>query len=1230
MINNRFKILGDLGEGGVGEVFLVEDALSGQREAMKVFSSSAAQGLDVDEVRREFSILVHLSHPNLVKVFDFGRVIAADESNLVGKYFYTMEYLEGKDSLSYFNAFPFGAERTELIEVAFLQVLGVLEYIHRQGIIHFDIKPQNLIVNETGDQEKIFVKLTDFGFSSSRRETVDHPVRGTLEYTAPELLQGLSTDHRIDLYSLGSTMYHLLSGHPPFEASTSVDLVKKVLTEQPPPLEGTCSESSLLVDAVETLCQREPDRRHASALDVLLRFSSSSHAPLVKQCLTLAQRPKFAGRQKEKMIITEALESALRAEEAPRVLALSGTEEMGKSELLKEIAKVARARCVTVVEARVSSPQSPFESLFPVLRQVELELLSMGKLADLLSTKPIAELIQDSEVEHVAHSHARFLLAASKAFPLVLIVDDFDKIDSPSAKTITYLSEMLTGSRLVVLVSATGDSSLAFPFDQSVTRRIHLEELSLQEVTELVRASLGDQYVLAAIPEKLYELYGGVPPLIVQAVGMIADLLPLESYRDAGRIGEFANELERFLPASLEGFFARRFGKLTKEELLLLQVLASFDSPPSLKLLSDLVPMQPHRLNSCLDLLEHEGHVARLDNGNRCTIRHSKLKRHLYGTIGEARTKLHSFIASALKRLVEAGESTELEELARQYSLAGDRLVASSWYEVAGERAIQSQSLSRAVDNFERALELRTSKSDEHGYATLQEKLAQAYFDSGSYRKSSQQYELLLAHPDETDGRRSALSVALGKALSRSGEHAQALGHFEEALRLASQPSTRFEISQEIIALKIATGYYNEAAELCRVQRESALQSPSKEMLASVETHLGRAEFLRGNYEAARNSFTAALQIYREVQNRRRTVDALLNLGNVLSVTKDYHGALDHWEQALSLGRELGTLHHEGQVQNNMGIAHYMLREYDEARACYMRAKEVFEELRSKNGLALALTNLGEVAYAEGEYEQALEWWEKSLDLNEEMKDSGGIAESLLHLARALLSFGEVKQAQVNLQEAEIIIEERDLSTFRAQLSYLKGLRSLALMSFEDAQVAFLTAREAFEMEGDYEKRLLSQLRLGETLIAIGEYIEAARLLVSMLHDQKLKSLPLIKAECLYLLGSIAENHPEATQEKPLGCFKQGLELIENEVLGEINWKLSYAIAKEYARRRQRKKAERQYMNAQLIIEHLSSRIKSTKLREQYLSVDHKSTILSEIASYLRQQKGDSRVQVEG
>jgi tetratricopeptide (TPR) repeat protein len=579
--------------------------------------------------------------------------------------------------------------------------------------------------------------------------------------------------------------------------------------------------------------------------------------------------------------------------------------------------------------------------------------------------------------------------------------------------------------------------------------------------------------------------------------------------------------------------------------------------------------------------------------------------------------------------MVEAEGWTEYEELGRQYSLGGDQLAASSYYEAAGDRAVQHQSLSRAADNFERAIELKHGRLDEHEYLALQERLARVYFESGAYRKSSHIYELLLAHLDEDDTRGSPLSFALGKALSRSGEHAQALSHFEEALRLAPQPSARFEILQEIIALKIATGYYNAAVELCQTQREFALHAPSKEMLASVETHLGRAEFLRGNYEPARDSFTTALQIYREVQNRQRTVDALINLGNVLSVTRDYRGALEHWEQALSLGRELGTLHHEGQVQNNMGIAHYMLHEYAEARACYMRAKEVFEELRSKNGLALAFTNLGEVAYAEGDYEQALGWWKKSLDLNEEMKDSGGIAESLLQLARVSWSFGEVKQAQANLQRAESIIEERDLSTFRGQLSYLKGLQSLTLNSLEDARAAFLTAREAFENEGDYEKRSLAQLRLCEALIALGEHVEAAKLLTSMLDGQQLKSFPLTKAECLYLVGCIARDHPEDSQEKPLGCFKQGLELIENEVLGEISWKLSYAIAKEYSRRGQREKAERHYLNAQLIIEHLASRIKSTNLREQYLSVDHKSTILSEIASYLKQQKGDSRVQVE-
>jgi serine/threonine protein kinase/tetratricopeptide (TPR) repeat protein len=1235
MINRRFKILAELGEGGTGKVFRVEDTLTGQHVALKAFSPSTAEAMDVEEVRNEFSILVNLSHPNLVRVYEFGTVLQSDDRDLIGRPFYTMEYLEGRDSLAFFKDRALNPEKIELLEKVLLQTLGVLEYIHREGIIHFDIKPQNLIITEPREDSEISVKLTDFGFSAAKFEAVDFPVRGTLEYAAPEMLQGLPIDSRLDLYSLGATAHHLLHGHCPFEDRDPVELVKKVLTKPYPRSRQLPEESSLLSKVIETLCQKDPERRYATAFDGLLEFNAPKYASLIKSCQTFIHRPRFTGRKKEIEFIEEALENLARGGQNEEVIAVLGDEGMGKTELLKEITRATRSRGIMALETRVSTSQDPFESIRPALHYLQLELESRGSAEKLpgASVPPSRSSGSTSdwnaELDRMAHSYSRFMLGASKLLPFILVSDDFDKIDQSSQATIVHLSKNLAGARLMVLVSATGDLSTQLPFEDEVNHRVFLDELSGQDVAELIRNSLGEQFAASKIPEKLYELYGGIPPLIEQAVRVIVEVLPLSAFNDPEKLAEFADNLEAVLPSSLEEFFARRFSKLTKEELLLLQVLACFEHPPDVELLKNLVPMQAQRLEGYLNLLQQEGHASLIDNRNRCSLRHSKLKHYLYESIGETRKKLHLFIALAMKQMLDGARWPDLEELARQLSLGGDANSASFYYEIAGEQAAQHQLLSRAVDDLEKAVELGEKRSGNDEYVGLQEKLARVYFASGAHLKSAQVCESLLEKLDEGDRRRIPIHLSGGRALTRLGEHSRALSHLDQALDLGPDPLTRFEILQEVISLKIAGGHYDEAVDLCQTQKAYASEQPDKNSLASVETNLGRAEFHRGKYEGARSAFDAALKINREVGNQQRIIDSLINLGNISSVMGDYRGALEQWGQALTLARETGTLHHEGQIQNNMGIAHYRLREYQEARSCYDRARGIFEELRSKSGLALAQANLGEVAFAEGEYEQALEWWTKSLDLNEGMKDNGGVVESLLQLGLVRCTFGDVEEMRCLLDRAEHLINEYNLSVFHGQLAYLNGLLSYRLREYDKAKESFVIATEAFHEDADHERLYLAKIGSVQVLIALGQHEAARNLLKSVRSDRRLSAFPLIKAEFCYLAGCVARSKQNEALDKPMVYLKQGIELVENETLGEVSWKLLYAIAKEYAQRGQREKAERNYINTRLIIEHFVSRIKSEKLREQYLSVDGKGEILSEISSYLGQEKGGRRVEVE-
>ncbi len=1236
MINFRYKILGKLGEGGAGKVFCVHDTLHDRQVAMKVLGASAERRIDVDELRKEFSVLMNLSHPNLVQVYDFGMVLHSDQEGLVGEYFYTMEWAPGVDSLSYFQAQKPSSSRIELLEEVCIQTLSVLAYIHREGVIHFDIKPQNLIVTEWGQPPELVVKLTDFGLSTATFEAGVVPVRGTLEYAAPEMLQGCPIDSRVDLYSLGVTMYQLWEGHCPFEASSPVELVKKILTEELPPLHCEAQRPSPLPRLIEKLCAKNPVDRFSNALEVLLEFTDHLPEDVLRKYCSLLLRPKFVGRGREKEVVQEAINIIVQGKGSEKVFAIVGTEGIGKTSLLREVAKTARAGGIFVAEVGGVGSVSPFASIAPTLLQVEMELRSRGEKAKipdrgyLHSNLPGGEksraLSEDGAADwaadrRAARCYADFLLAASEKVPLVLIADDVEQMDEMSLETLKAVSERLKDGKIMLVIGFTADSPSELPFDQANVRSILLDELQPGDVAELVKTCIGGHGHAAGIPERLYQLYGGIPILLVEALRTITDHLPLKREAEEALLEDITRRLEEILPSSLEGFFSRRFLKLSKEELLLLQVIASFEYPPSIRLLKRIVPMQEIRMSNYLEGLQREGHVSLLENGERCHIRHTKLGRYLYSSIGEGRQKLHEFIAAKYAESPEPLSWPEMSELGRQYENAGNEEKASELYEAASDLALEQQVILQAIALYEKAVALDRSPPGTDRYIVLREKLARAYFLSGGHQKSFQLYEQLLSQLSSDDARRRSVHYGAGKALSRLGDAPRALRHFEEALALTTGGRDLFDILQEIVALKIASGLFREAVSICQSQKEYALAQPNKELLASVETNLGRAEFFLGHFENAKDSFTTAYEIYSSVQNKQKTIDSLMNLGNVLSATQEFRGAIAHWREALELSQLLGTLNQEAQIRNNLGIAYYHLKQFDEARQCYSRAREIFTALNSKSGIALALSNLGEVAYAEGDYEQALDSWSDALRLYRDMGDYGAIVETLLQMAQVYSVLTDTQAMERGLEEAERLVAEYRLSIYDGQLAQLKGSLLLLQGKYKGAREALEKATSLFYQDRQLEKLYWARLRLAEVQKRLGAVSKAAELLQSTYDEPELGSFPLLKAECAFMLGCIAREHAEAANEKPLVWFRQGLELIKDEIVSEVSWKLPNALAREYALRSQRAKAEECYLHSKLVIEHLASLFKSADLRTRYLSAENRARVLADISSYLRKNK---------
>jgi len=290
-LDGRYRIVRPLGAGGMGTVYEAVQLSIDRHVAIKVVRDELAHDrATVKRFLREARLLVQLSHPNIVNVYDYGQVAET------GTLYLVMELLRGP-TLATLLARAKRLPPLRACEIA-LPLCDALATAHAHAIIHRDLKPENVMLCE-GPEE--LVKVLDFGLAKSLASdaaatsgiTQAGTVIGTPLYMAPEAISGDSPDPRSDLYALGCLIYEMLTGDPPFVAPTISVILARHLNEPVPPLPGDVPRP--LAELVTALLAKEPANRPASARDVhgWLRAIISGETP-DDEAPTLIHQPRVA------------------------------------------------------------------------------------------------------------------------------------------------------------------------------------------------------------------------------------------------------------------------------------------------------------------------------------------------------------------------------------------------------------------------------------------------------------------------------------------------------------------------------------------------------------------------------------------------------------------------------------------------------------------------------------------------------------------------------------------------------------------------------------------------------------------------------------------------------------------------------------------------------------------------------------------------------------------------
>ena len=459
LLNDRYRLEGELGRGGMGIVYRAHDAVLDRDVAVKMVSELNLGTEGRARLLGEAKAIAKLNHPHIVAVYDAGEV---DKSPFV-----VMELIAGK-SLHENPPKDFPG----MVAVA-AHICRALEHPHAQGIVHRDLKPENVVILPDGT-----AKLMDFGIARSvtSRMTSEGNIIGTVFYLAPELALGQEFDGRADLYALGVMLYELTTGSLPFSHSDPLAVISQHLhASVVPPRAKRAEVPPLLDELILRLMSKRPEDRPASAAEVLVALERSdlldpeARAEQELRVIDRIARGRFIGREQEFNEARELWGKAVGGQ--GQTLLISGEPGIGKTRLMRELAthvEVTGGRTlVGTCYAEGGAPYAPFA-------QIVRRTLGKGGqnghplpefvLADLLSLAPDLKpyypqlpanppLEPQAEQQRLFENVVAYCSTLSEESPLMVVLDDAHWADSGSLSMLRHLARRTRRNRVLLMAT---------------------------------------------------------------------------------------------------------------------------------------------------------------------------------------------------------------------------------------------------------------------------------------------------------------------------------------------------------------------------------------------------------------------------------------------------------------------------------------------------------------------------------------------------------------------------------------------------------------------------------------------------------------------------------------------------------------------------------------------------------------------------------------------------------
>ncbi len=1055
-IGGRIHLAEEIGRGGMGVVFRAEEDGRSGPIAVKFLSSRRYTETALRHFEQEFRTLAALSHPNLVEVFEFGR-IPRDDGAVVP--YYSMEFVDGDRLDVDFARFPSDWGR---LTDCLAQVAHALAYLHGRGFVHRDIKPSNVLVRNGGRSP--VVKLMDLGLASPLGGSAeDAAVRGTLAYLAPETVRGGTPDPRSDLYSLGCTLYEVLTGRPPFRSGTPIEIVGAHLTEAPiPPIQLRRDVPPPLDRLVLRLLEKDPGARPPTAAQFLRELHlATGRAPIAEPPEIRRRRilgAGFVGRERE-LERLDRLRVESRRGGTPLVL-LVGPAGSGKSRLLRELEVRCQVGGDDVHVARPDGRDGSAAALGEALDRAFRSRTPWNDPKANLAAKAVARLLgreggDASEADApLAAELAEAIAALASARPLVLLLEDLHEADETTCATLRHLLRTAgpgAAARLpVYLVGTCRGEELARTtplFDlvadgreEGWVEEIVLGPLGQEHVHALLRSMLGLESVPPAFVERVLEETRGNPLHISETLAALAEDGLVEPGSSTPPDPEVLDRVA--LPGRIRDLLARRVARVGEESVPVLRAASVLGrnvvDPDAVAAVTGLRWEAVFRR---LSELSDSGVLERGEAADGTPVYRFVLpglaEVVLEGTPEAEARALHERALSYVERRGVPRRPDAWAALARHAERAGRIGRAVDAWTRAADLARAAHALHDAAEFYGRAIEgaLRQGEGSAAVLCSLYERRGEIRTRTGAFANAEEDARRMISRAETvgSEALRAKAQLALGRVAAAAGDDAGAREPLELAVVLAERSGDAAFASEAAAALGTSLGRLGEGAAaseaFSRAARHAA-EAGRPDLQASALIAESAVERERGNFKRALDCLREAERLTRGKAAGAVEIGILEGTALAQEMQGRTRDAAASYRRALEWARRRGDVALAAQVARRLGGVLVRSGDVDGGRARLDEALARFRGLGLRDRVVDTLVALSDAERLAGRRAEARQAVEEALRLARRLGRKEPLAEALVGLARLSLADGATERAAAALEEA---------------LAAVRGLRNPAL-----------------------------------------------------------------------------------------------------------------------------------------------------------------------------------------